>query len=147
MKIQNSRFSVATGLANISRITRTVSLILISLAMIAVTINFHTAGAVLGEASVLPVYIFFFILMYMACLLVEYVSLWCERGNGFYRARVFVHCAALLLVTFEVGTFYSSGQDGYSHLSSNTMTQVLSHIVISPSDFHKNRLQGLVPQL
>ena len=74
----------------LSRMIRTVSLILISIAMIAITVNFHQADAVFAQASVLPVYILFFILMYMACILVEYVSLWCERGQNFHSARMFV---------------------------------------------------------
>ena len=125
---------------HISRFTRMLSLVLISIAMIAITINFHAADAVLAKASVLPVYIFFFILMYMACVLVEYVSLWCERGQGFHFARVSVHCLALLLVTFEVGSFYSSDQNVYSRLPTYSMTQALSHLVITPSDFHDTRI-------
>ena len=124
----------------LSRMIRTVSLILISIAMIAITVNFHQADAVFAQASVLPVYILFFILMYMACILVEYVSLWCERGQNFHSARMFVHCAALLLVTFEVGTFYSSGLEVYSHLPSHSLTQVLSHIVTTPADFQDARI-------
>ena len=125
---------------HISRITRMVSLVLISIAMIAITINFHTADAVLAKSSVLPVYILFFILMYMTCVLVEYGSLWCERGQNFHFTRVSVHCLALLLVTFEVGSFYSADQNVYSRLPTYSLTQALSHIVMTPSDFHDTRI-------
>ncbi len=140
MQISQHRPSSVTRVINLSRMSRTISLFLISAAMIAITLNFHQADAVFARASVLPVYILFFILMYMACILVEYVSLWCERGQSFHCARVFVHCVALLLVTFEVGTFYSSGQEVYSHLPSHSLTQVLSHIVTTPANFHDARI-------
>ena len=140
MQISQPIPSSVTRVTNLSRMSRTVSLILISVATIAITFNFHQADAVFAHASVLPVYILFFILMYMACILVEYISLWCERGQSFHFARVSVHCVALLLVTFEVGTFFSSGQEVYSHLPSHSLTQVLSHIVTTPADFHDARI-------
>ena len=140
MQINKHSSRSVSHVVNISRITRTISLILISIAMISITLNFHKADAVFAKASVLPVYILFFILMYMACILVEYISLWCERGQSFHCARVFVHCMALLLVTFEVGTFYSSDHDAYSHLPSYSITQVLSHIITTPADFHDARI-------
>ncbi len=140
MQISQNGPSSNSHVINISRISRLISLILICLSMVAITLDFHQADAVFARASVLPVYLLFFILMYLACILVEYVSLWCERGQSFHCARVFVHCVALLLVTFEVGTFYSSGTDVYSHLPDHSLTRILSHVVTTPANFHDARI-------
>ena len=140
MQLNKHSSRSASRVVIISRMTRSISLIFISIAMIAITLDFHTADAVFAQASVLPVYLLFFILMYLACILVEYVSLWCERDQNFHSARVLVHCVALLLVTFEVGTFYSSDHDAYSHLPSYSLTQILSHIITTPANFHDARI-------
>ena len=112
---------------DVSRRTRIAAFILITIAMVAISTNFYRADAVYLRASILPFYILFFIFMYMACILVEYVSLWCERGTSFHCARVAVHCMALLLVTYEVGSFYGADQSAYSQFPNYSLTKVLSH--------------------
>lgn len=126
--------------ANISRRTRILAPIFISLAMVAVSINFYQADAVFLQASVLPFYILFFILMYVVCLGVEYVSLWCERGKSFHCARVAVHCLALMLVTYETGSFYSSKSDVYSQFPSYSLSKALSYVVKAPSGIDNTRI-------
>ncbi len=125
---------------DISRRARLYTLILISVAMLVLSANFYRADAVYGQASVLPVYVLFFILMYMACILVEYVSLWCERDRSFHCARVVVHGMALMLVTYEMGMFYGADRDVYSQLPSYSITKVLSHIVLTPSIIDNSRI-------
>jgi hypothetical protein len=120
-------------IVSISRSSRIVSLILISIAMLAISINFHMADAWYLKASVLPVYIFFFVLMYISCIVVEYFSLWCERGMSFHYTRISVNALALMLVMFETGTFFGANQDAYSHLPAYSVTSALSHIIIAPS--------------
>ena len=127
-------------LVDISRGTRVTALFMISLAMVAITANFYQADTIYLRASVLPVYIFFFILMYLSCILVEYLSLWCDREKRFHCCRMAVHCVALLLVTFEVGAFYISDHTAYSQLPSYSLTSVLSNIVTIPSGLDNSRI-------
>lgn len=133
MHFQRNMFFKRIQVVNVSRRTRIFSLIVISLAMMAITSNFYQADAVFAPASVLPVYILFFILTYMACIIVEYASLWCQRENIFHCARMAVHGLVLLLVVYETGIFYHSDQDIYSHLPHYSVTNALSHIVMVPS--------------
>ena len=129
-----------TDVVNISRRTRIFSPVLITLAMLAISVNFYQADAVFLQASVLPFYILFFILMYMGCILVEYVSLWCKRDKSFHCARVAVHCMALMLVTYEIGAFYSANNNVYSQFPSYSLTKVISHLVIDPSRLDNTRI-------
>jgi hypothetical protein len=140
MQTYDLRSSENIRIANISRRTRVFVPVLISLAMMAVSVNFYQADAVFLQASVLPFYILFFVLMYVACLGVEYVSLWCERGKSFHCARVAVHCLALMLVTFETGTFYSSKIDVYSQFPSYSLSKALSYVVKAPSGIDNSRV-------
>lgn len=137
MQTKNSPPTIHDRIVDISRATRQVSIVFISIAMFAITANFYFADEVFARASVLPIYIFFFMLMYVLCMLVEYMSLWCKRDKGFHYMRVSIHALALFLVTLEIGSFYGSGRDVYTELPSYSLTQALSQMVVVPSVTYK----------
>ncbi len=120
---------IVVHVTNISRRGRIVVPTVIFLAMTAISVSFYRADAVFVTASSLPFYILFFILMYLVCFGVEYLSLWCRREQGFHCARVVVHCLAFMLVSYETGNFFGSKTDSYSHFPTYSVTKVLSHIV------------------
>ncbi len=108
-------------------------LIVLSITLLAMTIivgTFYQADAISSRSSVLPSYILFFILIYLACLMVEYLSLWCERDQNFHCCRMAVHSLALVLVTYEVSVFYAADQHIYSQLPSYSVTSLLSNLDI-----------------
>ena len=118
--------SEISQVVNISRRTRIAALILIAIAMVAISTRFYQADAIYLQASLLPYYILFFIAMYMACILVEYVSIWCERGKSFHCARIAVHCVTMVMVSYEMGAFYKVGENVYTQFPSYSLTKVLS---------------------
>ena len=115
--------------AEISHRMRTFSIIFISVALMAIFVNFYMAGAVYAPATALPFYIFFFMIMFMVGISIDYASLWCKRNYKFHCASVAAHCMALMLVTYETGTFYNADENVYSQPPSYSLTSVLSHIV------------------
>ncbi|MCF6198435.1 MAG: hypothetical protein L3J67_03390 [Hyphomicrobiaceae bacterium] len=124
------RFSLGNfQIVKVSRSMRILSIIFISVSLIAITTNFYMADAVYAQATTLPFYILFFLMMYLVGIFMEYASLWCKRDYNFHCASVAVHCLALMLVTYEIGAFYSADKNVYSHPPSYSLTSALSHIV------------------
>lgn len=124
------RFSLGNfQIKKVSRGIRILSIIFISASLIAITANFYMADAVYAQATTLPFYILFFLMMYLVGIFIEYASLWCKRDYNFHCASVAVHCLALMLVTYEIGAFYSADKEVYSHPPSYSLTSALSHIV------------------
>jgi len=124
------RFSLGNfQIKKVSRGIRRLSIIFISASLIAITANFYMADAVYAQATTLPFYILFFLMMYLVGIFIEYASLWCKRDYNFHCASVAVHCLALMLVTYEIGAFYSADKEVYSHPPSYSLTSALSHIV------------------
>ena len=113
----------------ISRGFRIGLILLIATAMLAVTANFYMADEVFVKSTTLPVYIFFFLIMFIVGMFIEYASLWCRRGKNFYCTSTVIHGLAFLLVTYETGVFYSAGRDVYAHPPSYSLTSALSHMV------------------
>ena len=126
MGVYNSSFRNKIRIASLSRVLRPVSLILIFVAILMVSFNFYIADAVYARKSVLPLYIFFFILLYVGCITVEYISLWCARGKVFHFCPTAVHGLALILVTYEVGTFYSANGNVYSQLPTHSAMSIIT---------------------
>ncbi len=126
----SDRFSLENiQMVKVSRSMRYLSVIFISVSLIAISVNFYMADAVYLQATTLPFYILFFLMMYLVGIFIEYASLWCKRDYNFHCASVAVHCLALMLVTYEIGAFYSADQNVYSHPPSYSLTSALSHIV------------------
>ena len=111
------------------RSMRYLSVIMISVALMAVASNFYMADAVFAKVTSLPFYVMFFLIMFLVGMLIEYASLWCKRDKNYYCAGVAAHCLALLLVTYETGAFYSAGQSAYAQPPSYSLTAGLSHIL------------------
>ena len=113
----------------VSRSMRILSIMFISASLIAITANFYMADAVYAQATTLPFYILFFLMMYLVGIFIEYASLWCRRDYNFHCASVAIHSLAVMLVTYEIGAFYSADQNVYLHAPSYSLTSALSHLV------------------
>ncbi len=125
-------FGPGFDVAGLSRRMRVIVPVMISLAMLAVSFAFYRADAVFLKASVLPFYIVFFIVIYVSCLVIEYLSLWCDRGLKFHTARIAVHFLALVLITWETGMFFYSTSDVYCRFPEWSLSRAVSSLVDAP---------------